>query len=94
MNLKSFLIFILTAGALDIGSTMIGLSLGLIETNPHFLQFPFVASCLLLVWGIISDKIPDAPKRIKRGVTGWLCFLAFFPGIWNISLIIYKVFVL
>jgi len=93
MKTKTFLIFILAAGCLDIGSTMIGLSIGLIESNPHFLQFPFIASVLLLAWGLIAPRIPDLPNRMKNGVTFWLIFVGFFPGVWNICLIVYKVLI-
>jgi putative flippase GtrA len=64
---KIILIFIL-AGVADLSTTLIGLSVGLFESNPHFLQFPFMATILLLVWSFLAQRLktPDLLKQLNK----------------------------
>ena len=75
------------AGFSDLLSTLIGLSRGLIDSNSHFLVFPFAATIFLLIWNAVSYKIP-APNLLKNLLSVWMVVLAFLPCLWNSYLIL------
>lgn len=84
---KIALVLIL-AGVADLSLTLLGLSRGLMESNPHFLSFPFVATILLVLWSFIAPHFKSAPANLKKLLTAWIVCLAFAPAVWNSYLIL------
>jgi hypothetical protein len=87
MNTLQVAMVFVFAGVFDVTTTLIGLSRGLIESNPHVLKFPFMATIFLLVWSLFVPRI-SAHNVVKKLITVWMVVLAFVPSLWNVYLIL------
>ena len=87
-SINKFYVLVIAAGALDLCSTLIGLSFGLYESNSNYFVLPFASTIMLTVWGAALYRFKEAPLKIRKGLLGWLSIFGFAAFLWNSYLIL------
>jgi hypothetical protein len=79
------------AGAADLATTLIGVrGLGLTEGNPNFT--PFLTQVVLISYIFVIRRIKSFPRKLERVTEATLVIFSFSPAIWNLALILVRLF--